>query len=509
MSEPAAVALCSCLDNPARRCVAPMQLFRFTLVLGTLLFLSDLVVAFMAIVLPDVIPREFDIYALVQRCFGSGVDWVVSKEMITGVFIVGCLLAWFHRLRHYQVRLPFRHEARQVIFVATIVLAVHDVLRWVLFSMTPDRFTFVSWGVAVVLLLAGRYTWRTFLRRHDLGRVPIVLVGSGSMVETTASLLQDHLDLDYEIVGGVDPHVLFSLAEREYRHDFHRRGGAASAIVVLDENPAAAALTERLLRQGLLTGVVVSQSLHGNSLLRPIWRGLFHDASSFRQVFSLSADLLMLVPRSRISDPVSRVLKRSLDVFGAAVAILLAATVFAPFFLWLAWVVKADGGPLFFSQRRVGYQGRLFNCLKFRTMTVDAEQVLRHELLRDPEKAKEWGEDVKLRRDPRVTPIGRFLRRTSIDELPQIINVLRGEMSLVGARPIVPAELERYGEDAAYYLRSRPGLTGLWQVSGRNNLDYPTRVHLDASYVRNWTFGYDIAILLRTFPALLSGQGAY
>jgi lipopolysaccharide/colanic/teichoic acid biosynthesis glycosyltransferase len=141
-------------------------------------------------------------------------------------------------------------------------------------------------------------------------------------------------------------------------------------------------------------------------------------------------------------------------------------------------------------------------------MAVNAEQILHRELLRDPKMEKEWHRDFKLRRDPRITPIGHFLRRTSLDELPQLINVLRGEMSLVGPRPIVVAEIERYGDDVAYYFHVRPGLTGLWQVSGRNDLDYPTRVQLDATYVRNWALGHDFMILFRTFPALLTGRGA-
>ena len=153
---------------------------------------------------------------------------------------------------------------------------------------------------------------------------------------------------------------------------------------------------------------------------------------------------------------------------------------------------------MFFAHTRVGRHGRLFRCFKFRTMVPNAAEVLAELLARDPAARAEWARDRKLRNDPRITPIGRLLRKTSLDELPQLFNVLRGEMSLVGPRPVMPDELERYGEAQDRLSQVRPGLTGLWQISGRNDVDYERRVHLDAWYVRNWTFWYDILILFRT-----------
>jgi lipopolysaccharide/colanic/teichoic acid biosynthesis glycosyltransferase len=127
----------------------------------------------------------------------------------------------------------------------------------------------------------------------------------------------------------------------------------------------------------------------------------------------------------------------------------------------------------------------------------------------DPARRQEWTEEHKLKDDPRITPIGKFLRETSLDELPQLVNVLRGDMSLVGPRPVVPDELERYGDDRAFYLQVRPGITGLWQISGRNDLDYASRVSLDVWYVRNWSLWYDLAILIKTVPIVLFRRGAY
>lgn len=151
----------------------------------------------------------------------------------------------------------------------------------------------------------------------------------------------------------------------------------------------------------------------------------------------------------------------------------------------------------------------MFRALKFRTMFVDSPDRLAHYLERDPALRAEWESVHKLKDDPRVTPVGRFLRRFSLDELPQIWNVLVGDMSLVGPRPIVVSEIERYGLDYAAYEAVRPGLTGLWQVSGRNDTTYQQRVDFDSYYVRNWTLRLDAQILVRTFRAVISGVGAY
>ncbi len=181
----------------------------------------------------------------------------------------------------------------------------------------------------------------------------------------------------------------------------------------------------------------------------------------------------------------------------------------APLLLILTLLVRADGGPAFYRQCRIGAGGRIFECIKFRSMVRDADRVLQDLLDTDPSAAAEWAATHKLRNDARITRIGRFLRRWSLDELPQLFNVVRGEMSLVGPRPIVAAEIIRYGDAIEYYYAARPGLTGLWQVSGRSDMSYAQRVQLDAWYVRNWTLGHDIAILLKTIPAVFSRRGAH
>ena len=203
-----------------------------------------------------------------------------------------------------------------------------------------------------------------------------------------------------------------------------------------------------------------------------------------------------------------RLIKRAGDI----VFSLLVLSLGAPLFLVLAVLVKASSkGSVFYSQRRIGRGYKGFGCLKFRTMRKDADRVLAAVLAADPALKAEFERDFKLKNDPRITPIGTFLRRSSLDELPQFINVLKGQMSVVGPRPIVWDELERYGRAMDEVLAVRPGLTGLWQVSGRNNLSYDTRVQLDLRYARRRTFWLDLRIILRTVGVILlpMDRGAY
>lgn len=198
-------------------------------------------------------------------------------------------------------------------------------------------------------------------------------------------------------------------------------------------------------------------------------------------------------------------LSRALDVVIAAMALV----VLAPVLLLIALAVWAhDGGRPVFVHRRIGRGGVQFPCLKFRSMVPDSQERLKEILSSDPQAAVEWARDQKLRNDPRVTALGQVLRKTSLDELPQLANVLVGHMSLVGPRPIVANEVGRYGRYFADYCQVKPGITGLWQVSGRNDVSYRRRVALDTVYSRSRSVGFDLMILGRTVPAVLTGRGS-
>jgi exopolysaccharide production protein ExoY len=192
-------------------------------------------------------------------------------------------------------------------------------------------------------------------------------------------------------------------------------------------------------------------------------------------------------------------------------AVALAALIFVGLALVLvAALVALEGtGPIFFSHTRVGFGGQRFKVLKFRSMRVDGDRILAEHLRDDPEAAEEWARDHKLRNDPRVTPLGRFLRKSSLDELPQLINVVRGEMSVVGPRPIVEAEICKYGRFYAAYCSVRPGITGLWQVSGRNDVSYRRRVAMDTLYAKRKSVALDLRLMVATIPAVLARRGSY
>ena len=197
-------------------------------------------------------------------------------------------------------------------------------------------------------------------------------------------------------------------------------------------------------------------------------------------------------------------LRRCADRLVAALLLV----VFSPLMLAVAAVIRRDGGPATFAHYRVGSRGRVFRCFKFRTMCVDAERRLREVLETDPALRDEWERTFKLLNDPRVTPIGRWLRRSSLDELPQLLNVLRGDMALVGPRPITLVELRLYGPARWQYLSVLPGMTGLWQVSGRNRVSYERRVQLDDEYVRRRSIWLDCWILVKTVLVVVTRDGA-
>lgn len=204
--------------------------------------------------------------------------------------------------------------------------------------------------------------------------------------------------------------------------------------------------------------------------------------------------------------PVGGVLKRSFDVIGAAAGLIL----LSPLFLLVALLVKfSGGGSIFYGHSRIGRDGNPFYCLKFRTMMQNGDAVLAAHIAANPEARAEWQATRKLQKDPRVTNVGAVLRKLSLDELPQLVNVLRGEMSLVGPRPVVEDEIHRYGPAAIYYFKSRPGLTGIWQISGRNDVSYDARIAFDRHYVENWSFQKDILIILKTIPAVCASRGSY
>ncbi len=325
-----------------------------------------------------------------------------------------------------------------------------------------------------------------------------VIVGAGDHVDSVASVFGRETWLGYDVLGAITPASDSTVATE---------GG----VPVLGDVNEAAALVRAYDAEVVLVAGGGFENPHAmrelawdleSDDIQVIMAPGVTDVSSERiRVRPVAGLPLLHVDRPRSQDAL-RWAKRTFDIVGSAVLLSLAA----PLMLWTAFQIKRhDGGPVLFRQTRVGSAGDYFTCLKFRSMVVDAERVLvdLHE-----QTGYEQGL-FKMQQDPRITQPGRWIRRYSLDELPQLLNVLRGDMSLVGPRPPLPSEVDRYTLTQSRRLRVRPGLTGLWQVSGRSDLSWDESVRLDLYYVDNWSMIQDIVILARTVGAVLSSRGAY
>lgn len=358
----------------------------------------------------------------------------------------------------------------------------------------------ISWCCSVVILLICRSFMRSYLSRTRWWGIPAVIYGCGASGRLLADRLLENRRLGYIPVVFLDDDAA---AGDEYRgipvlHDtglgpeLVRRYNIKMAIVAMPR-------VERL-RLAEILEKSVSQFRY--NVLIPDFFGLTNMWMSVRDFDGI----LGLATSQRLLMPWNRAVKRFLDILLVG----LGGLVILPLLVLLGLLVKISSpGPAIYGHTRIGRNGKPFKALKFRSMVRDAEARLEALLESDPEAKREWEANHKLRDDPRVTPIGRFLRKTSFDEFPQLWNILIGEMSLVGPRPIVTAEIEKYGPSYERVFSVKPGLTGLWQVSGRSDTDYTERVGFDTYYLQSWSVWLDLWILYKTVGVVLRGKGAY
>jgi Undecaprenyl-phosphate galactose phosphotransferase WbaP len=451
-------------------------------VCSVVLFGADCLAVAMAVWCVALFRREFSLP-------GSLSDLMISPDL---AMLFVAVIAYLAAHGRYSERVTFWNELRLVVSGTFCAIGLEAVLG-LLDGDIPARVP----AVASLLIFLAVATVFNRLAKHTLDRtgvwgLPIVVIGDGpSAAEAEAALTSDRL-LGYRFVGRVDPDVVLSASSTPHLWAVLNRYGASRLLVALD---ADVALQRRVIECALRERVPFAMVPQPSGL----------PSFAFQATRFFGHDPMLLSYHNGLSHPASRMVKAAIDITVAALMLLPASVLF----LILAIASGLDGGPVLFAHRRVGAGGRPFHCLKFRTMVVDSDRVLEEALAGDPELAAEWAATRKLVNDPRVTRIGRFLRKTSLDELPQLINVLRLEMSLVGPRPIVESEVPLYGEDIAQYYATRPGLTGLWQVSGRSSTSYARRVQLDVWYVNNWTIWNDIAVLLKTVPVVLGRRGAH
>jgi Undecaprenyl-phosphate galactose phosphotransferase WbaP len=434
-----------------------------------------------------------------------GISYLLTAQTqlpFTNLLMLASLWVFWSLLvrRSYFRRLPFWTELHGLFKGALAFMALGS-LTGLLAGVWQVQ-TYAVWGLALAALLPSfRASLRQTLCLMGVWHRPAVIFGAGENAQQAALALQSEPSMGYALKTYVVPddsdHDLPMHAQRKAwpktAEDFawlrqHQ------CVVALEASQSD--LRDQLIRQ-------LSQHQVKRVSVIPAMRGVPLFGLQTTQFFS--HEVLMIHVRNQLSKPLLRGMKRVFDITGAAALLLL----LSPLFAYVAYKVSRDGGSAFFGHERIGQDGHKFKCYKFRSMIVNAQEVLRDLLERDPVARAEWEKDFKLKNDPRINPIGHFLRRTSLDELPQLWNVLMGEMSLVGPRPVVQAELERYGDDVVYYLMAKPGMTGLWQVSGRNDVDYDTRVYFDAWYVKNWSLWTDIAILFKTVSVVTGKRGAY
>ena len=391
-------------------------------------------------------------------------------------------------------------ELRRVFRCVTIVMLVIAASTFLRHNAaTYSRAVFlILWAAgAPLVLLTRHYARATFSGRPWWG-VAALLLGSGPAARriTRAKNIQR---LGLRVAGALtdDPSQWPTdlpglLGGIEAAPELARRGVAEYAIVSMPH------LTSAELQQ------VIQEHCIGfrHVLLLPDFPGMCSLHISAREV---GGEVALEMPQGLFHRDAA-LIKSALDVIGSGIILL----ALLPLFAVISIAIRARSrGPIFFGHSRFGRDGKIFNIWKFRTMVADADQVLHRHLEQHPEALEEWTRDHKLKDDPRVTRVGKWLRRYSLDELPQLWNVFMGEMSLVGPRPIVMAEIEKYGRAYGLYKRAVPGLTGLWQVSGRNNTTYNERIALDEYYIRNWSVWLDAYILARTVQTVVTGHGAY
>lgn len=364
-----------------------------------------------------------------------------------------------------------------------------------------------SWVLLLFLVPAMRQAMRIVMSRTGIWQIPTAMVGIGPRSEEIYTALQGSLSLGFDLRwlviedGETSPPAGLSLLKL-----IHSTDPARTATIVCSEGCKEALVTVEDM-QSLHCAEVVQRLLEVNvpvTIIPSINRLPLANATTN---YFFGSDILLIQVRSNVQRLPSMVVKRLFDITISILILIL----LSPLFVILAAAIKrASPGPVTYSQIRIGRHGKSFRCIKFRTMVQDADAKLQRWALENPKLYEEYLKTYKLREDPRITRIGAWLRRTSLDELPQLWNVLRGHMSLVGPRPVVANELEEYyGPATQLYVRVRPGMTGLWQVSGRSHTSYERRVFLDEWYILNWSFWYDIVILIQTIWIVLIGKGAF
>ena len=466
-----------------------------TLTLGGRCFiLSDI----LALVASYLVGEFFAVVFNAVRTITSpeGMSWVSTsnlQQILIFLSLGTMAILWLDTKGHYRQRLPHWEALGHFVSVALVGLVCGGFIQYAMKDSFSRLQLGLSWFLFGTFLLVGRIYTRRMLEKAGLWRINTIVIGTQKSAQAIARALGRERQMGYAIVSQISAQSLFHVTKASGWKQLLNSYEADHIFLALEG-------TEMENHQAAIKAMVRARVPYS---IVPPWHGL--PSSTLSTHHFMMHDVLVLHNTNRLRLPLLRFLKRSFDVLAAGAAVL----ALSPIFVVIAMQVRRDGGPAMFSQPRVGLNGKHFRCYKFRSMRIDAEDVLQHYLAANPEAAREWALYQKLKNDIRITKFGHFIRKTSMDELPQLLNVLKGDMSLVGPRPIMPGQEEFYAEDFSYYESVRPGITGPWQVSGRSKLTFKERVALEAWYARNWNLWMDIVIILKTFPTLLKKDTAF
>ncbi|MDX2116912.1 MAG: undecaprenyl-phosphate galactose phosphotransferase WbaP [Planctomycetota bacterium] len=424
-------------------------------------------------------------------------DTYLRISPLLALFLLGYAAA-----KLYELPLSPTEEIRRVTMVTAAGFLALGTMTFLLRDLEAysRAIFFVACGLSIITVLTSRVVVRAvFSPRAWWGR-PTVVVGGGRSTRQVLRLLIEQSEMGLKPVGFLD--------DRAYRARTYAGvpclGPVDSAAALSQANRGLTLIVAcaELPREQIRRLLRAEQHMVGHMIILPDLHGLTSLGVACQDV----GGALGLSVKNRLLHRRYASMKRGLELL----VLVFAALPVALLTLLLAALIKLDSrGPVFYGHERIGAGGQVFKAWKFRTMAVNGDALLADLFARDPAARDEWLATQKLRDDPRITRVGNLLRKSSLDELPQFFNVLRGEMAVVGPRPIVRGELPRYGEDVELYKCVRPGITGLWQVSGRNDLSYKERVRLDAHYVRNWSMWLDLYILAKTFVVVALQRGAY
>ncbi len=464
----------------------------YTAVIPLILFLSD----YVAVVLSEHIAVNIRNYFVTDNYLKITpfmMYFVIPFFYLCGMFLKQ---TYMNRIQFWKVL----ERCFAAVFYGTAAIIV--VLYFVKEAGNTSRFFILLNGVFVfILVIFFRYIMKRILCHFDIFRIPILIIGGGKTAEVLVKGIKDNYGEMYKIIG-----ILEDYERNEELRQYPVLGGFRDA--------------ERIIKERAINNVVIAApGLAQSDIISLVNRvqPLVHNLSIVPNLIAIpmsgikaerffNEKIMLLRLKNNLASPLNRWIKYSFDF----ICTLIGTVIISPILLLISiWIYFDSPGPVIFKHIRIGKNGKAFGCYKFRTMCMDADKKLAELLANDTAAKAEWERDFKLKDDPRVTKVGKFLRKTSLDELPQIFNVLKGEMSLVGPRPVVEEELEKYGEYLDDYLMVRPGITGMWQVNGRSDTTYEERVHMDSWYVRNWSIWIDIMLLWRTVKSVIKCEGAY